>query len=62
MGYYRRYLLHGELPENEKMCEVDRGYFPGSESKEVRVMNEEERELSSMGEEMAKAWVELSRE
>lgn len=61
MGYYRRYLLHGELPEDEKVCEVDRGYFPGSERRKgVSVMSEEERELSAMGEEMAKAWIELS--
>ncbi|ORY92735.1 TAP-like protein-domain-containing protein [Leucosporidium creatinivorum] len=62
MGHYRRYLLHGELPENEKLCEVDRGYFPGSERKEVELMSEEERELSGVGEEMALAWAELARE
>jgi hypothetical protein len=62
MGHYRRYLLHGELPENDKMCEVDRGYFPGSERKEVRVFSEEERELSAIGEEMVKAWTEVLKE
>lgn len=61
VGHYRRYLLDGELPEDEKVCEVDRGYFPGSEKKDVSAMNEEEMELSRVGAEMANAWLEVSR-
>lgn len=60
-GHYRRYLLDGELPEDEKVCEVDRAYFPGSEKKDVSAMSEEEMELSRVGAEMANAWLEVSR-
>ncbi|KAK4047005.1 hypothetical protein OIV83_005691 [Microbotryomycetes sp. JL201] len=28
VGHYQRYLLHGELPDKDTLCEIDRGYFP----------------------------------
>lgn len=39
---FRRFFVHGELPEDETMCEVDRpGYFPVP-GVEVKALGSEE--------------------
>lgn len=72
MGYYRRYFLKGELPEDETMTQVDKGYFPTDEQEfekgdmqEGWVMvgenEEEDDKLRRVAEAMAKSWAECAR-
>lgn len=70
MGVYRKYFLEGELPEEGKVCGVDRGYFPveGGEQgvrvglvtaeQEMSELETEEARLRRIGEGLAAKWGE----
>ncbi|KAI5479164.1 alpha/beta-hydrolase [Pseudohyphozyma bogoriensis] len=57
---YRDYFVSGKLPENEKLCEVDRGYFPSTEGDEfdatVRSMSVEDQHFAEIGHKLAGEW------
>lgn len=57
-GYWRRYFLEGKLPEDETVCEVDRGYFPtvGDGLEKEVMLSGEEMELRMASEAVAKEW------
>lgn len=54
--WYRRYFVDGLLPDDETLCEIDKGYFP-ADAPAVNVgRTEEEKELAELSEKVAAAW------
>ncbi|KAM0787663.1 hypothetical protein ACM66B_003726 [Microbotryomycetes sp. NB124-2] len=54
VGHWQRYFLTGQLPENEELCEIDKGYFP--ETADTRGL-QQVAGLAEDAEAMSRAWV-----
>ena len=54
--YWRNYFLEGSLPENEHVCQIDRGYLPGAPPDREHEMSITDAELLSMSQELSDSW------
>lgn len=60
--HYRNYFVHGILPENEELSEIDEGYFPIDgkvNGGEMIFETEEIKELREISRGMSKGWEEF---